>query len=301
MSVAAPARGVGGLMQDMASATPHEPARPRCRGQRLFAAPQLRRDRPRQAQPRAPSSTSQSTSTSPCASATPSCSPPVTPLPTPRTPLDTAAMAPVRDAIDRLLAGHEPFPSIVVNRRWDLIAANKPAMAIMSEGRRRRAARASGQRHAPHPAPARPGPAHPQPRRSTATHLLSTASAARWRCHRTTVVEALVEELAGTTPASMDAAAPVPSTRRPMLFVPFCLRTGPATTSRSSVRWPRSAQPSTSRWPSSRSSPSFPPTRRPRPRCAPCSAERRTAAAPLAEQLVVGGVGLWCAASTRAA
>ena len=52
----------------------------------------------------------------------------------PETPLDTAAMAPVRGALDRLLAGHEPFPSIVVNRRWDLIAANKPALAIMGEG-----------------------------------------------------------------------------------------------------------------------------------------------------------------------
>lgn len=52
----------------------------------------------------------------------------------PETPLDTQAMAPVRDALDKLLAGHEPFPSIVVNRRWDLIAANKPALAIMGEG-----------------------------------------------------------------------------------------------------------------------------------------------------------------------
>src|SRR4051812_17748811 len=52
----------------------------------------------------------------------------------PETPLDTEAMAPVREALDRLLAGHEPFPAIVVNRRWDLIAANKPAMAIMGEG-----------------------------------------------------------------------------------------------------------------------------------------------------------------------
>src|SRR6185503_3163231 len=52
----------------------------------------------------------------------------------PETPLDTEAMAPIRDALDRLLAGHEPFPSIVINRRWDLIAANKPALAIMGEG-----------------------------------------------------------------------------------------------------------------------------------------------------------------------
>ena len=50
------------------------------------------------------------------------------------TPLDTAEMAPVRDALDRLLAGHEPFPAIVVDRHWTLLSGNRPAIAVMSDG-----------------------------------------------------------------------------------------------------------------------------------------------------------------------
>jgi len=50
------------------------------------------------------------------------------------TPLDTAEMAPVREALDRLLGGHEPFPAVVTDRRWDLISANRPAQALLSRG-----------------------------------------------------------------------------------------------------------------------------------------------------------------------
>jgi transcriptional regulator with XRE-family HTH domain len=48
------------------------------------------------------------------------------------TPLDSEAMSPARAALDKILKGNEPFPALVVDRRWDLIAANAPAMAIMS-------------------------------------------------------------------------------------------------------------------------------------------------------------------------
>jgi transcriptional regulator with XRE-family HTH domain len=51
-----------------------------------------------------------------------------------QTPMDAAEMAPVRDALAQLLAGHEPFPAIVVDRHWDLVGANGPALAIMSDG-----------------------------------------------------------------------------------------------------------------------------------------------------------------------
>jgi transcriptional regulator with XRE-family HTH domain len=50
------------------------------------------------------------------------------------TPLETAEMTPVREALDRLLGGHEPFPAVVTNRRWDLISANRPAQALLSQG-----------------------------------------------------------------------------------------------------------------------------------------------------------------------
>jgi transcriptional regulator with XRE-family HTH domain len=52
----------------------------------------------------------------------------------PATSLDAEEMAPVRDALDRLLRGHEPFPAVVVDRRWDLVTANTPALAILADG-----------------------------------------------------------------------------------------------------------------------------------------------------------------------
>jgi len=48
------------------------------------------------------------------------------------TPLDGADLAPVRGAIDRILASHEPYPAVVVNRYWDLVSANRPATALLS-------------------------------------------------------------------------------------------------------------------------------------------------------------------------
>jgi transcriptional regulator with XRE-family HTH domain len=50
------------------------------------------------------------------------------------TPLDAAAMAPVRAALDKILAGHEPFPALIVDRRWDVVSANSPALALMTDG-----------------------------------------------------------------------------------------------------------------------------------------------------------------------
>ena len=38
--------------------------------------------------------------------------------------LDAPDMAPVRDALERILKGHEPYPAVVVDRWWDLAAAN---------------------------------------------------------------------------------------------------------------------------------------------------------------------------------
>jgi transcriptional regulator with XRE-family HTH domain len=40
------------------------------------------------------------------------------------TSLDAPLMAPVRDAIRQVLAGHEPYPAVVVDRGWHLVEAN---------------------------------------------------------------------------------------------------------------------------------------------------------------------------------
>jgi transcriptional regulator with XRE-family HTH domain len=50
------------------------------------------------------------------------------------TELDAEEMAPVRAAIDKILAGHEPFPAIVVDRMWNVSQANRPALAILTDG-----------------------------------------------------------------------------------------------------------------------------------------------------------------------
>ena len=42
-------------------------------------------------------------------------------------------MGPVREAIDRLLRGHEPFPAVVVDRHWGLVAGNR-TVPLLTEG-----------------------------------------------------------------------------------------------------------------------------------------------------------------------
>jgi hypothetical protein len=52
----------------------------------------------------------------------------------PQRPLGDAAMGPVRDALEKILTGHEPYPAIVFDQRFDLVAANRPAMAMLTDG-----------------------------------------------------------------------------------------------------------------------------------------------------------------------
>ena len=42
----------------------------------------------------------------------------------PRRALDDPALTPVREAVDAILAGYEPYPALVVDRGWNLVAAN---------------------------------------------------------------------------------------------------------------------------------------------------------------------------------
>jgi len=50
------------------------------------------------------------------------------------TPLDAPEMTAVREALDKLLAGHEPFPAVIVDRQWELVTANQPALALLADG-----------------------------------------------------------------------------------------------------------------------------------------------------------------------
>jgi transcriptional regulator with XRE-family HTH domain len=39
--------------------------------------------------------------------------------------LDEPEMGPVREALERVLTGHEPYPAVVVDRHWGLVAGNR--------------------------------------------------------------------------------------------------------------------------------------------------------------------------------
>jgi transcriptional regulator with XRE-family HTH domain len=47
--------------------------------------------------------------------------------------LDAPDMAPLRAALDVILAGHEPYPALVVDRRWNLLAGTS-AVALLTAG-----------------------------------------------------------------------------------------------------------------------------------------------------------------------
>jgi transcriptional regulator with XRE-family HTH domain len=48
------------------------------------------------------------------------------------TALEEAPMAPIRDAIDDLLRGHEPYPAVLVDRHWDVVNANRPVQLLLA-------------------------------------------------------------------------------------------------------------------------------------------------------------------------
>ena len=47
--------------------------------------------------------------------------------------LDEPEMGPVREVIEALLRGHEPYPAVVVDRHWGLVAGNA-AIAMLTDG-----------------------------------------------------------------------------------------------------------------------------------------------------------------------
>jgi transcriptional regulator with XRE-family HTH domain len=46
--------------------------------------------------------------------------------------LDESDMAPVREALERFLSAHEPYPAVVVNRHWNIVAANRGVAYVCS-------------------------------------------------------------------------------------------------------------------------------------------------------------------------
>src|SRR5215213_1271793 len=50
----------------------------------------------------------------------------------PERDLDDPELEVVRAAIDRVLAGHEPFPALAIDRYWTLVAANRVVTALLT-------------------------------------------------------------------------------------------------------------------------------------------------------------------------
>lgn len=46
-------------------------------------------------------------------------------------PLDHPEMTAARDAVHRVLCGHEPYPAVAVDRRWNLLVANSAAHVLL--------------------------------------------------------------------------------------------------------------------------------------------------------------------------
>ena len=75
--------------------------------------------------------------------------------------LDSAETQQARDALERLLAGHEPYPAVVLDRWGDVVLTNR-AVGPLLEGVDARAAAAADQHLPAQPAPERDGLADPQ-------------------------------------------------------------------------------------------------------------------------------------------
>ena len=48
----------------------------------------------------------------------------------PERSFDDPDLAPVRDALDLILSGHEPYPAVAVDRAWNMVAANSAMFAL---------------------------------------------------------------------------------------------------------------------------------------------------------------------------
>ena len=201
----------------------------------------------------------------------------------PETSLEDAEMGQVREVVGRLLAAHEPYPAVAVDRRWELVDGNA-GVAADHRRRRRPPAGAADQRAAPEPASRGHGAADRQPRR-VARHVLG-------RLRREVGVtqdpqlRSLLAELEAYPGDDPDGERRHASRARARSSSRCACATSPA-------NWPscRRSRPSARRWtsrsPSCRSRRSSRPTRTPRRSCARWC-DRATAGAPRRRRVIRG-------------
>ena len=87
----------------------------------------------------------------------------------PERSLEDPGLAAARRAVDVILKAHEPYPALVVDLRWNLVAANSAALPLL-DGVDPEALDAADQRGARLTAPEGPGAADRQPRRMARPH-----------------------------------------------------------------------------------------------------------------------------------
>ena len=135
-------------------------------------------------------------------------------------------MDPVRGALDRILAGHEPYPAVIVDRRWDLVTRQRArALAIFTEGVAPAPARAADQRVPPRPAPGRPGRPGPElgrVQRSTSITQLRRDAALSGDAD----LAALLDEVRGY-PGVVERGSTVLTDPAQLLFLPMRARACP--------------------------------------------------------------------------
>lgn len=51
----------------------------------------------------------------------------------PERPLNDPELAAAREAVDLVLAGHEPYPAIAVDRHWNLVSANRASQRLLTD------------------------------------------------------------------------------------------------------------------------------------------------------------------------
>src|SRR5262249_48957024 len=95
--------------------------------------------------------------------------------------LEEGEMAPVREALDRFLAAHEPYPAVVVDRHWNVVAFNR-GVAYVNQNVAPRPPAPAGERDPHRSAPGWPRAADLQSRRLE--RLPARAAAPRDRSNR---------------------------------------------------------------------------------------------------------------------
>jgi transcriptional regulator with XRE-family HTH domain len=50
----------------------------------------------------------------------------------PRTPLDAAEMEQIKRTLQKVLAGHDPYPGVVIDRYWNVVLSNPAAQALLA-------------------------------------------------------------------------------------------------------------------------------------------------------------------------